>query len=65
MCSRALDLLQKWVPLTQAIIILDIEPELGKKYQDNYLGLIKREKIVSILKDDKEALLKIEILEYL
>lgn len=64
-CSRALDLLQKGVPLIQVIIILDIEPELGKKYQDIYLGLLKREKIVSLLKDGKDILLKIDILEFL
>jgi len=63
--SRALDLFQKGVPLIQVIIILDIEPEQGKKYQEIYLGLLKREKIVSILKDDKDVLLKIDILEFL
>lgn len=64
-CSQALDLFQKGVPLIQVIIILDIEPEIGKKYQDIYLGLLNREKIVSILKDDKDALSKIDILEFL
>ena len=37
-CSQAFDLFQKGVPLIQVIIILDIDPELGKKYQDIYLG---------------------------
>jgi hypothetical protein len=64
-CSQALDLFQRGVPLIQVIIILDIEPELGKKYQDIYLSLLKREKIVSMLKDDKDILLKIDILEFL
>ncbi len=64
-CSRALDLLQKGVPLIDVIIILDIEPERGKKYQEIYLDLLKREKIVSLLKDGKDIPLKIEILEYL
>ena len=64
-CSQALDLFQRGVPLIQVIIILDIEPELGKKYQDIYLGLLNREKIVSMLKDDKDALSKIDILEFL
>jgi hypothetical protein len=64
-CSQALDLFQKGVPLIQVIIILDIEPELGKKYQEIYLGLLKSEKIVSLLKDDKDVLLKIDILEFL
>lgn len=64
-CSQALDLLQKGVPLIQVIIILDIESELGKKFQDIYLGLLKREKIVSLLNDEKDILLKIDILEFL
>ena len=44
---------------------MDIAPELGKKYQEIHLELSKREKIVSLLKDGKDLLLKIEILEFL
>lgn len=39
-CSQALDLFQKGVPLIQVIIILDIEPEQGKKYQGIYQDLL-------------------------
>ena len=63
--SQALDLFQKGVPLIQVIIDLDIAPELGKKYQEIHLELSKREKIMSLLKDGKDLLLKIEILEFL
>ncbi len=64
-CSQALNLLQKGVPLIDVIIILDIDPEQGKKYHDIYLYLTKREKIVSFLKDGKDEDLKIELIEYL
>jgi hypothetical protein len=64
-CSQALYLLQKGVPLIDVIILLDIDPDQGKKYHDIYLYLIKREKIVSLLKDGKDMDIKIEIFEYL
>ena len=64
-CSHALNLLQKGVPLIDVIIILDIGPEQVKNYHDIYLYLTKREKIISLLKDGKDADIKIEIFEYL
>ena len=50
-CSRAFDLFQKEIPITQIVIDLDIEPEQVKKFQDSYLDLSNRQKIVSLLKD--------------
>ena len=64
-CSQALNLLQKGVTLIDVIIILDIDPEQVKNYHDIYLYLTKREKIASLLKDGKDADIKIEIFEYL
>ncbi len=64
-CSRAFDLFQKEIPITQIVIDLDIEPEQVKKFQDIYLDLSNRQKIVSLLKDVNSMPLKIEILEFL
>ena len=64
-CSRAFDLFQKEIPVTQIVIDLDIEPEQVKKIHDSYLDLLNRQKIVSLLKDGNNMHLKIEILEFL
>ncbi len=64
-CSRAFDLFQKEIPITQIVIDLDIEPEQVKKIHDSYLDLLNRQKIVSLLKDENSTPLKIEILEFL
>jgi hypothetical protein len=64
-CTRALDLFQKGISLIDVIIKLDLEPILGQKFQQVYLDLQRREKIVSILQDGKDMLFKIEILEFL
>ena len=64
-CSRAFDLFQKGIPITQIVIDLDIEPEQVKKIHDSYLDLLNRQKIVSLLKDGNNTHLKIEILEFL
>ncbi len=63
-CSRAFDLFQKEIPITQIVIDLDIEPEQVKKIHDSYLDLLNRQKIVSLLKEGNN-MLKIEILEFL
>jgi hypothetical protein len=64
-CSRAFDLFQKEIPVTQIVIDLDIEPEQVKKIHDSYLDLLNRQKIVSLLKDKNNMPLKIQILEFL
>jgi len=64
-CSRAFDLFQKGVSLPQAVIDLDIEPEHLKKFHESYVNVANRQKIVSYLKDEKDAQLKIDILEFL
>ena len=51
--------------MIDVIILLDTDPDQGKKYHDIYLYLTKREKIVSLLKDGKDMDIKIEIFEYL
>lgn len=57
--------MQKDVPLTQIVIDLDIEPEQVKKFHDIYLNLLKRQKLVSILKDEDDTRLILEILPFL
>ena len=64
-CSRAFDLFQKGVSLPQAVIDLDIEPEQVKKFHESYLNLANRQNIVSLLKDEKDVQLKIDILDFL
>lgn len=64
-CSRAFDLFQKEIHITQIVIDLDIEPEQVKKIHNSYLDLLDRQKIVTLLKDGNNMHLKIEILEFL
>lgn len=51
--SQAFDLFQKDVPLIQAIIDLDMAPELGKKLYTEFLQLQNKDILVKILGKDK------------
>ncbi len=64
-CSQVFDLLEKHVPLAQIIIKVDIEPDKAIKIEDEYLHVTKRDRIIYLLKDEKDLDSTIEILEFL
>lgn len=64
-CSCVFDSLQKGIRLPQIVIDHDIEPELVLKIQEKYLNLIGKGQIVSLLKNQQDVALIIDILGYL
>jgi hypothetical protein len=64
-CAQVFDLLEKGTSLTQIVIKVDIDPEEAMKLQDKYLHVSKRDRIIRLLKDQKDMDFTIEILEFL
>ncbi|HSA75882.1 MAG TPA: hypothetical protein VLE21_06815, partial [Candidatus Nitrosocosmicus sp.] len=63
--AQVFDLLEKDVPLAQIVIKVDIDPEEAMRLQDKYLHVLNRNKIVNLLKNQKDLDLIIEIFEFL
>ncbi len=64
-CAQVFDLLEKGTSLSQIVIKVDIDPEEAMRLEDKYLHVSKRNKIVNLLKNQKDMALTIEILEFL
>ena len=64
-CAQVFDLLEKKISLSQIVIKVDIDPEEAMRLQDKYLHVSKRDRIIRLLKDQKDMDLTIEILEFL
>jgi len=64
-CAQVFDLLEKGVPLAQIVIKVDIDPEEAMRLQDKYLQVLERDKIVNLLKNQKDLDLILEIFEFL
>ena len=64
-CSQVFVLLQGGITLPQIVIDQDIEPEQVLKIQEKYLNLVNKGKIVSLLIDQKDMTLIINLLQYL
>jgi hypothetical protein len=64
-CSLVFESLQKGTPLPQIIIDHDIEPEQVIKIQEKYLDIVGKGKIISLLKEQKNLSLIINIVEFL
>jgi hypothetical protein len=64
-CAQVFDLLEKETSLSQIVIKVDIDPEEAMRLQDKYLHVSKRDRVISLLKDQKDSVLTIEILEFL
>ena len=64
-CAQVFDLLEKGIPLPQIITRVDIDPDEAMRIENKYLQVLKRDKIVYLLKDQKDMALTIEILEFL
>lgn len=64
-CAQVFDLLEKETSLSQIVIQVDIDPEEAMRFQEKYLLVTKRDKIIHLLKDKKDMALAIEILEFL
>ena len=64
-CSQVFGLLQKGISLPQIVIDQEIEPEQVIKIQEKYLNLVNRGDIVSLLIDQKDMPLIIDLVQYL
>ena len=64
-CAQVFDLLEKKTPLSQIVIKVDIDPEEAMRLQDKYLHVLKRDKIIHLLEDQKDMALTIDILGFL
>ena len=64
-CSQVFVLLQGGITLPQIVIDQDIKPEQVLKIQEKYLNLVNKGKIVSLLIDQKDMTLIIDLLQYL
>lgn len=64
-CAQVFDLLEKEIPLPQIITKVDIDPDEAMRIENKYLHVLKMDKIVYLLKDQKDMVLTIDILEFL
>ena len=64
-CAQVFDLLEKGTSLSQIVIKVDIDPEEAMRLEDKYLHVLKRDRIIQLLKDQKNMTLILEILEFL
>ncbi|ALI35426.1 hypothetical protein NMY3_01221 [Candidatus Nitrosocosmicus oleophilus] len=64
-CSQVFDLLEKKVPLAQIITRVDIDPDEAMKIENKYLQVSKRDRIIYLLREEKDMVLTIEKLEFL
>jgi len=63
-CAQVFDLLDKKIPLTKIIVMVDIDPDEAMRLQDKYLIVSKKDRIVELLNDqDMDRI--IEIVEFL
>lgn len=58
-------MLEKKTHLSQIVIKVDIDPEEAMRLEDKYLHVSKRDRIIHLLKDQKDMALSIDILEFL
>ena len=64
-CAQVFDLLEKGTSLSQIVIKVDIDPEEAMRLEDKYLHVLKRNKIIHLLKDQKNMALILDILKFL
>ena len=52
-CAQVFDLLEKGTLLSQIVIKVDIDPDEAMRLEDKYLHVLKRDRIIHLLKDQK------------